>query len=115
MFLLATPLLAQKPSPASRNPLDQLHDQAREAFEKAGTPFSPEQEQAIALMIEDRRQASENLISQLMDYSGGPVQGEQQDRAVAGIKSMIDEFRRKLREGLTRNQLAIWEIYESGD
>jgi len=115
MFLLATPLLAQKLSPASRNPLDQLHDQAAAVLEKAGTPFSTDQEKAIALMIEDRRQASENLISQLMDFRGGPVQGDQQDRAVSGIKSLIDEFRKVLRESLTRDQLAVWEIYESGD
>ena len=66
-------------------------------------------------MIEDRRQASEDLIGQLMDFSGGPVQGNQLDRAVAGIKSMIDEFRKNLRESLTGEQLAAWETYEAGE
>jgi hypothetical protein len=66
-------------------------------------------------MIEDRRQASEELFGQLMDFRGGPVQGQQQDRAVAAIKWMHDEFRKRLREYLTEEQIPIWEKYEAGD
>ena len=115
LFLLATPLFSQQKPTTAKNPLDQFRDKATEVLERAGTPFSPDQEKAIATMIEDRRQASEDLIGQLMDFRGGPVQGNQLDRAVAGIKSMIDEFRMNLREGLTREQLAAWEIFEAGE
>src|SRR5712671_1440783 len=114
LFLLATPLFAQQKTATVRNPLDQLHDQVKVVFERAGTPFTEEQEKAIAGMIEDRRQASEDLYGQLMDFRAGPVQGEQQDRAVAGIKWMNDEFAKHLVEYLTREQLPVWESYESG-
>jgi hypothetical protein len=42
--------------------------------------LSPEQEKAVAVLIQDRRQASEDLFNQLMDYRGGPVQGDKHDR-----------------------------------
>src|SRR5262245_36199824 len=115
LLFIAAPLLGQQKPAATRNPLDTLHDQAKAVFERAGFPFSEEQEKAIALMIEDRRQASEDLFGQLMDFRGGPVQGQQQDRAVAAIKWMHDEFRKRLREYLTEEQLPIWETYEAGD
>src|SRR5712671_2341950 len=105
LFLLATPLFAQQKTVTIRNPLDQIHDQVKVVFERAGTPFTEDQEKAIAGMIEDRRQASEDLFGQLMDFRAGPVQGEQQDRAVAGIKWMNDEFAKHLVEYLTREQL----------
>jgi hypothetical protein len=108
------PLFAQQKVAGVRNPLDQLHDQAKVVFERAGCPLTAEQEKAIALMIEDRRQASEDLFGQLMDFRGGPVQGEQQDRAVAGIKWMNDEFKKHLVEYLTSDQMPVWEGYESG-
>ena len=85
LFLVAAPLMAQQKDATTQNPLDTLHDQAKAVFEKAGFPFSEEQEKSVALMIEDRRQASEDLFGQLMDFRSGPVQGQQQDRAVAAI------------------------------
>ena len=91
LFFLAVPLFAQQKATTTQNPLDKLHDQAKAVFERAGVPFSEEQEKSVALMIEDRRQASEELFGQLMDFRGGPVQGQQQDRAVAAIKWMHDE------------------------
>jgi hypothetical protein len=115
LFLLVTPLYAQQKPTTTQNPLDKLHDQAKSVFEKAGVPFSAEQEKSVALMIEDRRQASEDLFGQLMDFRGGPVQGQQQDRAVAAIKWMHDEFKKRLSEYLTEEQRPIWEIYEAGD
>jgi len=114
-FLLATPLLAQQKPATTQNPLDTLHNQAKAVFEKAGFPFSEDQERSISLMIEDRRVASEDLFGQLMDFRSGPVQGQQQDRAVAAIKWMNDEFRKRLREYLTEEQIPIWEKYETGD
>src|SRR5262245_25448834 len=115
LFLVAAPLLAQQKGASTQNPLDTLHDQAKAVFEKAGVPFSAEQEKSVALMIEDRRQASEDLFGQLMDFRSGPVQGQQQDRVVAAIKWMHDEFKKRLREYLTEDQLPIWEKYETGD
>src|SRR5688572_5643589 len=115
LLLSQTPLSAQDKTATTQNPLDKLRDQAKEVFAAAGVPFSQEQEQSIALMIEDRRQASEQLFGQLMDFRGGPVQGQQQDRAVAGIKWMHDEFKKRLREYLTELQLPVWEQYEAGD
>jgi hypothetical protein len=115
IFFFAVPLLAQQKPTTTQNPLDKLRDQAKALFETAGFPFSEEQEKSIALMIEDRRQASEDLFGQLMDFRSGPVQGQQQDRAVAAIKWMHDEFRKRLREYLTEEQLPIWTKYEAGD
>ncbi len=115
LLVVSAPVLAQDKPAATQNPLDKLHDQAKTMFERERVPFSEEQEKTIALMIEDRRQASEELFGQLMDFRGGPVQGQQQDRAVAGIKWMYDEFRKRLREYLTEAQLPIWERYEAGE
>ena len=115
IILLGVPLLAQQRPATIQNPLDKLHDQAKALFEASGFPFSEEQEKGVALMIEDRRQASEDLFGQLMDFRSGPVQGQQQDRAVAAIKWMHDEFKKRLREYLTEDQLPIWTKYEAGD
>src|SRR5262247_2792243 len=104
LLLVAVPLMAQQKATTTQNPLDTLHDQAKAVFEAAGVPFSAEQENSVALMIEDRRQASEDLFGQLMDFRGGPVQGQQQDRAVAAIKWMHDEFKKRLSEYLTEQQ-----------
>jgi hypothetical protein len=57
LFILAAPLFAQQKPTTTQNPLDKLHDQAKAVFERAGVPFSEEQERSVALMIEDRRQA----------------------------------------------------------
>jgi len=115
LILLAIPLFAQQKPTTTKNPLDKLHDQAKAVFEGAGVPFSQDQERSIALMIEDRRQASEDLFGQLMDFSGGPVQGQQQDRVVAAIKWMHDEFKKRLSEYLTEEQAPVWVKYEEGD
>lgn len=115
ILLMAVPAFAQDKPTTIQNPLDKLRDQAKDVFAQAGVPFSEEQERSIALMIEDRRQASEELFGELMDFRGGPVQGQQQDRAVAGIKWMHEEFKKRLREYLTEAQLPVWERYEAGD
>src|SRR5262245_25577935 len=115
LFLVAAPLMAQQKAATTQNPLDTLHDQAKAVFEKAGVPFSEEQEKSVALMIEDRRQASEDLFGQLMDFRSGPVQGQDQDRAVAAIKWMHDEFKKRLREYLTEEQTPVWERYQSDE
>src|SRR5262245_57631009 len=115
LFILVAPLYGNQRPTTTQNPLDKLHDQATVVFERAGVPFSEEQERSIALMIEDRRQASEELFGELMDFRVGPVQGQKQDRAVAAIKWMHDEFKQRLREYLTAAQLVVWEHYEADD
>ena len=115
LLFFVTPLVAQQQQSTAKNPLDQLRNQAKDVLDWAGNPFSPEQEKAIAAIIEERRQASEDLYNQLMDFRGGPVQGDQHDPAVAGIKLLIEEFRKGLRECLTTEQHAIWETYESAE
>jgi hypothetical protein len=115
LLFFAVSLPAQQQSLTKQNPLDTLHEQAKTVFATAGVPFSDEQEKSIALMIEDRRQASEDLFGQLMDFRSGPVQGQQQDRAVAMIKWMHDEFKKRLREYLNEEQAPVWDRYEQGD
>ncbi|MBI4473202.1 MAG: TonB-dependent receptor [Acidobacteria bacterium] len=90
----------------------ELRDEIKKILADAGVPFTEEQERAIALMMEDRKKASEDLFGQLMDFRSGPVQGQQQDRAVAAIQWMQTEFKKSLREYLTPEQLAAWSRHE---
>src|SRR5262245_20083022 len=78
------------------NPLQDLHDKAKDALSVAGVPLTDDQEKAIALMMEDRRAASEELSGQTMDFRGGPVDGQQLDRALAAIQWMESEFTKRL-------------------
>ena len=73
------PLQAQD-RPAAENPLTQLRDEVKAVLAAAQLPFTAEQETAIALMMEDRRQASEQLFGDLMDFRAGPTQGQEADR-----------------------------------
>lgn len=112
MVLFATvPMFAQEPS-KENNPLVALRDEVKQVLSDAGLPFTEQQEKSIALMMEDRRQASEDLFGQLMDFRGGPVQGQQQDRAVAAIQWMHNEFKKRLSAFLTAEQSAAWEKHE---
>ena len=111
MLLFAIPAFAQEPT-KDKNPLIELRDELKQTLESAGVPFTEEQEKAIALMMEDRRQASEDLFGQLMDYRGGPVQGQQQDRAVAAIQWIEGEFKKRLGSYLSKEQMAAWESHE---
>jgi hypothetical protein len=111
LILLSHTLFGQEPA-AERNPLVDLRDEVKTVLADGGAPFTEEQEKAIALMMEDRRQASEDLFGQLMDYRSGPVQGQQQDRAVAAIQWMQNEFKRRLSGFLTPEQTTIWERHE---
>ena len=95
------------------NPLYEVRDQVAEVLADAELPFTTEQERQLALVLEDQRQASEDLFDVIMDFSAGPPQGEDRDRALAGIQWMHDEFRRRLPEFLTAAQRAVWEQFES--
>ena len=85
LVLLSVPVFAQF---TSQNPLDELKDQVTKILADAGVPFTEEQNRQLALFIEDQRQASEDLFGVLMDFKDGPPQGENLDRALAGIQWM---------------------------
>ena len=98
----------------ARNPVDELKDQVTQALADAKVPFTPDQEKQLALLIEEERQAAENLFGVTWDFSNGPPQGEQRDQALAGIQWMYDELKKKLPAYMTDAQRAAWEKYESG-
>ncbi len=96
-----------------QNPLDELKGQVTQVLNGAGVPFSPEQEKQLALLMEEQRQASEDLFGQIMDFRGGIPQGQERDRAIAGIQWIHDEFKKKLPAYLSDEQRAAWETFES--
>jgi hypothetical protein len=112
-FLIALIHLPADAQIATRNPLDELKDEVAKVLSDAAVPFSAQQDQQISLLIETQRQASENLFGDIMDFSNGPPQGANRDRAMAGIQWINNEFRKKLPEFLTADQRAAWERYES--
>ena len=99
----------------ARNPVDELKDQVTQALADAKVPFTPDQEKQLALLIEEERQAAENLFGVTWDFSNGPPQGEQRDQALAGIQWMYDELKKKLPAYMTDAQRAAWEKYEAGE
>jgi hypothetical protein len=98
---------------STQNPLDELKEQLINVLIEAGVPFTPSQEQQLALLMEEQRQASEDLFGEIMDFSDGPPQGADRDRALSGIQWMHDEFKKKLPGFLTADQRAAWETFES--
>ncbi len=97
----------------ARNPVDVLKDQVTEALAAAEVPLTADQERQLALLIEEERQAAENLFGETWDFSQGPPQGEQRDQALAGIRWMYDELSNKLPAYMTAPQRAAWESYQS--
>jgi hypothetical protein len=97
---------------SSENPLEELRSQVAQALEEAGVGLIAEQEIELALFMEEQRQASEDLFGIIMDFRDGPPQGQEQDRAMAAIEWMRDEFRKKLSSFLTDAQRAVWERLE---
>ena len=93
---------------ATNNPLTQLRDEVKAVLAEARRPFTDEQERAIALMMEDRRQASEQLFGDLMDFRSGPTQGQDADRLRSAIEWMRNEFLTRLQDYLTPEQFAAW-------
>src|SRR5690348_12769320 len=106
MFVLVTgSLFAQDQPAAPENPLAKLKDEVKTALETANLPFTPAQERAIVLMMEDRRKASEDLFGDLMDFKAGPTQGQDADRLRSAIQWMEGEFLNRLQDYLTPQQL----------
>jgi len=107
--LLTTPAFGQL---TDRNPVDELKDEVAQALTDARVPFTQEQEKQLALLVEEERQAAENLFGVTWDFSNGPPQGDQRDQALAGIKWMYDELRKRIPSYMTDEQRIAWEKYE---
>jgi hypothetical protein len=118
IVLLAGPLVAQQTPAqpqgliaAAANPLAELKDEVKRVLADAGVPFTEDQERAIALMMEDRRQASEDLFGDLMNFRAGPTQGQDADRLRSAIEWLRGEFLTRLRDYLRPEQLSAWNSY----
>src|ERR1051326_3714887 len=96
-----------------KNPVDELKEQVTQALVAANTPLTPEQEKELALLIEEERQAAENLFGVTWDFSNGPPQGDQRDQALAGIRWMYTELKGKIPAYLTDAQKGAWEKYQA--
>jgi hypothetical protein len=103
-----TPVLAGN---TGENPLAALNEEVTRALAAAGVPFSAEQERAVALMMEERRRASEELFGDLMNFRAGPTQGQEEDRLRSAIEWMRAEFLRNLGDYLTEAQTAVWSTH----
>jgi hypothetical protein len=109
----AVPAWPQESPLAADNPLASLKDQLARALADASLPFSEDQERAIVLMMEERRQASETLFGDLMNFRAGPTSGQEADRLNSAIEWMRTEFATRIRNYLTPEQLAIWTRVEA--
>jgi hypothetical protein len=103
---------ASRPAETTANPMAALKDEVARVLNDAGKPFTEEQERAISLMMEDRRQASEQLFGDLMDFRDGPTRGQENDRLRDAISWMRTEFLTRLRDLLTAEQIAAWVPFE---
>jgi hypothetical protein len=110
-LLLPAPLFAQGGPLAGDNPLAELKDEVTRVLSGAKLPFTEDQERAIALMMEDRRKASEELFGNLTDFSAGPTQGEDEDRLRSAIGWMRNEFLTQLQNFLTPEQSVVWNRF----
>src|SRR5207244_9194594 len=109
VLLSASPLIAQQTSGA--NPLAELKDEVKRVLAEANLPFTEEQERAIVIMMEDRRQASEDLFGDLMNFQAGPTRGDDADHLRSAVEWMEGEFLKRLEDYLTPEQLAAWVAY----
>ena len=91
-----------------QNPLDEIRDALSGALEDSGLPFTEEQVQAIALVMDEQRRVTEELFGRVLDFSGGPPQGAQLDQALAGIAWMREAFLENLDAVLTPEQGEAW-------
>ncbi|PYS53431.1 MAG: hypothetical protein DMG13_12615 [Acidobacteria bacterium] len=106
------PAPAQSPVSAAANPLAESKDEVQRVLAAAGLPLTGEQEKAIVLMMEDRRQASEDLFGDLMNFQAGPTRGEQEDHLRSAIEWMRGEFLKRLQDYLRPEQLAVWSAHQ---
>jgi hypothetical protein len=112
VLLVASPVLAQE-SLTTVNPLAALKDELSYVLAEADVPFSDGQERSIVLMMEERRQASEALFGDLMDFRGGPTTAQETERLQSAIEWLRQEFLTRIQHHLTAEQLAIWSEREA--
>src|SRR2546421_8950207 len=111
LLVLSGVALAQS---TDRNPVDVMKEKAAQALAAANVPFTPDQEKQLAIAIEDEHLAAENLFGTVWDFTNGPPQGEDQDRMLAGVQWMRDDFAKRLPSYMTDPQRAAWEKYQTG-
>jgi len=99
------------PVEGAANPLATLNREVKQVLADAQVPFTENQERAIALMMEERRRASEDLFGDLFDFSGGPTEGADEDRLRSAIDWMRGEFLKNLAGYLTEAQAAAWNAH----
>ena len=108
LLLFATPLTAQEPPSDAENPVTALKAEVERVLVDAALPFTPEQDRAIVLMLEERRRASEDLFGGLMDFRSGPTTGQEADRLRSALEWMRQEFISRLTDYLTPEQFEAW-------
>ena len=115
-FLLwAVPaVLAQDSGFFTENPLQELKDEVDRVLAEAGLPFSEDQDGRIALMIDERRRASEELFGNLQDFADGPTDGQQADQLNSAIDWIRGEFLDRIGGYLTEGQAAVWDEFIGG-
>lgn len=113
LLLAAAPLAAQERALTTENPLRALMAEFADVLMGAGVPFTAEQERAIVVMLEDRRQASEQLFGDLMDFSGGPTSGQDVERLQSAIDWIRAEFVGRLHDYLQPEQLDVLTRFEA--
>ena len=111
ILVLPGSAFAQDGTLAAANPLAVLKLEVERVLAEAALPFTNAQDDAVILMMEDRRQASEELFGDLMDFSAGPTEGQDSDRLRSAIEYMENEFLARLEDYLTVGQLAAWSRY----
>ncbi len=111
LLAVLSPAAAWGQVATSDNPLAVLKEEVKRVLEEAHLPFTAEQESAIIIMMEDRRQATEGLFGGLLDFRNGPTQGQEADRLQSAIDWMRTEFLGRLQDYLNAEQLAAWTRY----
>jgi len=91
-----------------QNPLDQIRAALARTLADADMPFTEAQVQAIALVMDEQRRATEELFGEVLDFSAGPPQGAQLDQALAGIAWMTEAFLENVDGVLTPEQSEAW-------
>ena len=113
LLLLLVPgsLFAQGTPLAGDNPLAELKAEVTRVLSEGKLPFTDEQDRAITLMMEERRQASEGLFGNLMDFRAGPTQRQDEERLRSAIDWLRNEFLAQLQQYLTPQQLDVWNQF----
>src|SRR5262245_66176639 len=108
IFLFTGILFAQETTPTAENPLAVLKSEVEKVLADAGVPFTSDQDSAITLMMEDRRQASEELFGDLMNFSAGPTQRQDAARLRSASERMRNDCLSRRENYITEQQRVSW-------